>query len=225
MKRKPSKTFLKVETEAQEVDVALGRFNSATAIFEKSKTQTALEVGAVLTAAQKKLSKYGEGVFIRWIQERLKLKKTTAYKWVRLHEFFGDCPQCVQLIDVSGLYILANDSSPAYRAALENALALAAKGQRVTRQTVIRILQSHRDEALQRISQAHRDEPDPDKWDDEVVPEVPGDLTEFQKLKGAWLRATLDEQLQFDKWKKERARYREERLLRRSNGNREAATL
>ena len=78
-KRKPSKTFQQVEHEARAVDVAMGRLDSAAAIFEKSRTQVALEVGAVLATAQSKLSKYGEGVFIRWIQERLGLKKTTAY--------------------------------------------------------------------------------------------------------------------------------------------------
>ena len=79
-KRKPSKTFQRVEREAKAADAALGRLDSATAVFEKSRTQVALEVGAVLATAQVKLSRYGEGVFIRWIQERLKLRRTTAYK-------------------------------------------------------------------------------------------------------------------------------------------------
>lgn len=215
LERKASKTFLKVETEAQEVDAVLNRLKTSTAIFEKSRTQTALEVGAILTAAQTKLSKYGEGTYIRWIQERLGMKKTTAYKWIRLHEFFGDCPQCVQSIDISGLYILAKDSSPAYRRALKDALKLAEKGVRVTRKQVRLILQAHRDEALQRICQAHREEPDPDKWDDEEVPEVPGSRTTLQRLKSDWRTATRDEQLQFKKWVNDKARSQEERRQRR----------
>lgn len=215
LKRKASKTFLKVETEAKEVDAVLNQLNTSTAIFEKSRTQVALEVGAILTAAQAKLSKYGDGVFVRWIQERLGMKKTTAYKWIRLHEFFGDCPQCVQSIDVSGLYILAKDSGPVYRLALKDALEKAAQGKRVTCQDVIRDLQFHRDEALQRIRQAHREEPDPDKWDDEEVPEVPGSRTTLQTLKGNWRAATLDEQLQFKNWVKAQARSQEERRQRR----------
>lgn len=200
--RKPSKTFLKVEAEAQEVDAALGRLNSLTAVFEKSKTQTALEVGAILAAAQKKLSKYGEGVFIRWIQERLKLKKTRAYQWLRLHEFFGNCPQCVQSIDVSALYILATDSGPDYKAALGDALALAETGKRVSRQTVIRILQAYRDEALQRIREARRSGEWDAEFDIDEVPEVPGELTAYQELKTEWSRATVDERRQFEDWVK-----------------------
>ena len=96
-----SKTFKQVEYETKAIKSALGRLNIATGIFEKSRTQVALEVGAALTTAQAKLSRYGEGVFIRWIRNRLKLKKTTAYKRLRLHEYFKDCPQCVQSIDVS----------------------------------------------------------------------------------------------------------------------------
>lgn len=215
LERKPSKTFKQLETEAQEVDAVLNRLNTSTAIFEKSRTQVALEVGAILTAAQKKLSKYGEGTYIRWIQERLGMKKTTAYKWIRLHEFFGDCPPCVQSIDVSALYILAKDSGPVYRSALKDALELADKGVRVTCKHVRLILQAHRDEALQRICQAHREEPDPDKWDDEDVPEVPGRRTPLQKLKGDWRAATLDEQRQFKKWVKDKARAQEERRQRR----------
>jgi hypothetical protein len=201
-KRNSSKTFLQVEQEAKAVDVALGRLESARAVFEKSRTEVALEVGAVLAAAQKKLSRYGDGVFIRWIQERLGLKKMTAYKWLRLHEYFGDCPQCVRTIDVSGLYVLANDG-PVYQNARENALALAAKGRRVPRQAVIRILQAHRDEA--KIA----------GWDDDDLPEVPGDLTTLQKLKGIWRRATVEERRQFREWATETARARKERGLLR----------
>ncbi len=203
-KRKPSKTFGQVEPEAQEIDAALGRLGSARALFEKSRTEVALEVGAVLATAQTKLSNYGEGVFIRWIQERLGLKKTTAYKWLRLHEHFGDWPQCVRTVDVSGLYLLAQDNGPAFRRAREDALALAAKGKRVTRQTVIRILQAHRDEAVR------------DGWDDEDLPEVPGDPTTLQKLKRIWRRASVDERRQFKRWATRLVRTRKARPSRRN---------
>lgn len=204
-KRQHSKTFNKVENEAVAIDEAMGRLNNATAIFEKSNTQVALEVGAILATAQAKLSKYGEGVFIRWIQERLRLrlKKTTAYKWLRLHERLGDCPQCVQTIDVSALYILTQDSGPAYSGALKDSLALAEKGKRVTRQTVIRILQAYRDEAVL------------DGWDDDGIPEVPGDLTTVQQLKKIWSRATVDEQREFKRWETRRRLSRKQRSLRR----------
>ena len=105
---------------------------------------------------------------------------------------------------MSGLYILAKDSSPAYRDALKDALASAAKGKRVTRQGVIRILQAYRDEAVR------------DGWDDDDVPEVPGDPTTFQQLKRIWLRASRDEQRQFKRWATRRERLRKERSLRRN---------
>ena len=201
--RQHSKTFHKVESEALAIDEAMGRLNNATAIFEKSNTQVALEVGAVLATAQAKLSKYGEGVFIRWIKVRLRFAKTTAYKWLRLHERLGDCPQCVQTIDVSALYILTQDSGPAYSGALKDSLALAEKGKRVTRQTVIRILQVYRDEAVL------------DGWDDDDIPEVPGDLTGLQQLKKIWTRTPVDQQREFKRWATRREQSRKQRLLLR----------
>ena len=74
--------------------------------------------------------------------------------------------------------------------------AQAAKGKRVTRQTVIRILQAHRDEAVRY------------GWDDDDVPEVPGNPTTLQKLKRIWRRASVDERRQFKWWatRLERAR-------------------
>ena len=198
-----SKTFKRVECEAEAVDAALGRLKSARGIFENSRTHVALEVGAALATAQTKLSRYGVGVFIRWIRDRLKLKRTTAYKWLRLHEYFGDWPQCVQSIDVSALYLLSQDNGPTHRNAREDALRVAGTGKRVSRQVVIRMLQAHRDEAVR------------DGWDPEDVPEVPGDPTTFQRLKRIWLDATIDEQRQFKRWATERDRSRKERPLRR----------
>ena len=152
--RRPSKTFQKVEGEARAVDEAMGRLDSATAIFERSRTQVAMEVGAVLAAAQAKLSKYGEGVFNRWLSDRLKLGKSTAYKWLRLHEYFGDCPQCIQTVDVSALYILAQNSSRAYRDALKDTLALAEKGERVSDSARSRKVKSVYEETLS-LSKRH----------------------------------------------------------------------
>ncbi|RYD88391.1 MAG: hypothetical protein EOP50_19175 [Sphingobacteriales bacterium] len=192
-----------IEAEAQAVDEAMGRLGSAKAVFEKTRTEVALKVGAILSTAQGKLSRYGDGVFIRWVQERLGLQKTTAYKWLRLHEHFGDCPQCVQNIDVSGLYILSVDSGPAHRQALADALASAQKGRRVKRRSVIQMLQAHRDTAIS------------EGWDEKCVPQMPGEPTTFQKLRGIWLTASVDDRRKFMNWALERARHRKQRGMRR----------
>ena len=80
---------------------------------------------------------------------------------------------------------------------------LAGTGKRVSRQAVIRILQTYRDDAVH------------NKWGDEDVPEVPGDPTTLQRPKGIWLRATIDEQRQFKRWAIQRDRARQERSQRR----------
>lgn len=123
MGQRLSKTYKLVEDQA----LAIQRSREQ---FSRLKSEHIISVGKLLMEAQSKLSKYGDGVFIKWLKERLHISKTTAYKWIQVADIFGDCPQCVQRIQPSALYKLAQAGLPA--GARRKALEAAEKGGTVT---------------------------------------------------------------------------------------------
>ena len=89
-----------------------------------------LEVGKDLAGVQKKLANHGNGVFNKWIEQRCGFTRQSAYRYIGVHDAFGDCNTVLQTCDAKALYRLSSDSCP--EAATNKALHLAKKGERIT---------------------------------------------------------------------------------------------
>ena len=70
---KLSTTFERVEDQAIAIDKARDRLNRVT-------SECVFSMGQNLREAQERLAKNGDGTFVKWCNQRLKLGKTTAYK-------------------------------------------------------------------------------------------------------------------------------------------------
>lgn len=125
------KSFKKVEEHAKAIE-------EAQAIVRKTTSEQILLIGQKLAEAQKRLARFGEGTFIRWCELRLKLRKTTVYKWLRVADRFGDRPQCVQSIAPSALYVLSEPSAPAE--ARRKAIKQAERGEVVSHKDARRLI-------------------------------------------------------------------------------------
>lgn len=176
---KRSKTFRLVEDLRQPIKAALDnlfRVNS-NAVFT---------VGKLLIEAQRRFANHGDGVFLRWCREEFKLKKTQVYKWIRVADRFADCPQCVQSIAKSALYLLSEAATPAQ--ARNKAIEIAEKGGSV----------SHSD-AKRLVTAA---------WEGKSKPKDKKKPTYIEEMKLCWMRlaelyarANEDEVRRFDEWR------------------------
>lgn len=99
------KSFQLVEEEAKSIE-------AAQSAMRKTTSDHVLLIGQQLKLANDKLARFGEGTFLKWCAIRLELKKTTTYKWMRVADAFRDCPQCVQSIEPSALYLLSATTTP-----------------------------------------------------------------------------------------------------------------
>src|SRR5687768_9877950 len=82
-----SKAMRSVEEHAELVEEMRGRLN-------RIKSETAIAEGEELSKAQHKLAKYGDGVFGKWLSERLEMSRASAYNRIAAFKTFGhlDCP-------------------------------------------------------------------------------------------------------------------------------------
>lgn len=200
-----SKTYDKVEEEAVEIDKAQDG-------IRQTSVEKVLVIGELLWKAHDKLANYGDGVFNNWCKQRLKLKRTTAWKIMTVHDYFGaDCSQCKQSYALSALYLLSRPSTPGRIRKL--AKRFAAKGGKVSHWRVKLWLKFDQDEQEPKEEQEQVEEQKQKNKSGGGNPPP----SALDALIEAWARATDEEREKFDEWRKqlERPGPRRPRWLKR----------
>ena len=104
----------------------LARMNGATPVPDVddqleaiAKDIEALQASAVLRIAERLadahklfLYKRDEGGFEGWVAKRLRIKRSTAYNLLTVHERFGESVQNLDTLPRTVLYLLAAESTP-----------------------------------------------------------------------------------------------------------------
>ncbi len=90
-------------------------------------------IGAELTKAHDKLAHHGNGVWVRWCEERCGFTRMSANRYMQVHEVFGkteDRNNLLPTFDDSAMYVLAAPNTP--REALDAAIERADAGEKIT---------------------------------------------------------------------------------------------
>jgi len=97
-------------------------------------------MGAILAQAQEELATYGNGTFLKWI-ENVGLSTTTAYRLINLHARFDVSTLERTTIATSALYLLSEPSTPP--AAREQVIRRAEQGEAITHAEAREVVQEH----------------------------------------------------------------------------------
>jgi hypothetical protein len=180
--------FASLEDRAKRVVASLDRLDRLT-------SRTIFLVGKELIEARKQLARHGSGVFNSWCTTRLGFGRTTAYKWRKVVEAFGDCSHCERFIDPSALYLLSAETTPVR--AREIAQARARKGIRIKAATAKSLIYSVRQREHVKVLKPYTTDPDL------------ADRTELEDLKNACQAyysrldvALPDDRKDFLKWRR-----------------------
>lgn len=168
----------------------------------RANTKFVLTIGRELDAAHKQLCRNGDGAFNGWCRDKLKLKRTTAWKWVTVYHYFGDCSLCEQYYQVSALYLLARPSTAS--SVRKVARRFAEKGGIVEAWRVKLWIEQEKQEQRPNLKPDEEDDLDPTPPKKSKKPP-----SALNVLKRAWKRATKDEKQAFRVWAN--ARYKKKR--------------
>ena len=167
MKRgsKISRTWELVEKEALLID-------EQRTIIIQTKVERTLKISEVLHQAHEKLANYGDGVFLAWTRDRIKIPRTTAWRWNRLWDCFQkyDCSTLKQSFNLGALYELSQQGLK--EKVRQEAFDLAKKGEFITKGVAERIIDRHQTnprKLTNKIAANNKKKPDP-------TPDDPGPL-------------------------------------------------
>ena len=162
-----------IEARAKRIDEA-----------KQSAIKSILDIGENLAEVQKKLANHGNGVFNKWIEQRCGFTRQSAYRYIGVHETFGNCNTVLQTCDARALYRLSSVSCP--EAATKKAIRLAQKGEQISDSRAKEIIEEFTVEA-----EEDEDEVDPDDFDD---------LPDYDPMGWSIARCQGDLRLLLQKW-------------------------
>jgi hypothetical protein len=149
-KQKPNKLQAKLEKATQaerqlaetDLKAVTGKIREAEVKANLVALETALETGALLVQGQEALARTGRmGQFDSWV-ESLGFSRRTASNRIGVYETFGALPLAsLGRFDVTALYELGESKTS--QRAVEEAIKLASRGERVTRQAALDLIEKH----------------------------------------------------------------------------------
>jgi hypothetical protein len=187
-----------LEKHALAIDEQRGRVRRITA-------KSILTIGAELEAGRIHLSGHGDGVFGAWCEERLDIKRTTAWRMISVHQTFGDCSKLAQSIEPSALYLLASNKTP--KPVLEEALALAKTGKTICHKQAKWMVDRHYTGKFLDNCKADGEEPPKKKKKKPMPPigrPIETESSDLTRLKRAWEQANRDDRRKFLLWIEDR---------------------
>lgn len=100
-----------------------------------------IEIGQELATAQAILADHHNGTFQKWVEQACGFSIRTAYRYINVFTRFGDSRASVAQLEDTALYALAESETP--KKAVDEALRLAAKGNRITHSLAKELIAKH----------------------------------------------------------------------------------